>query len=691
MEFFKKLESSGIKLNKNQAEAISYMDGPLLVAAGPGSGKTSVITARTAYLIQHVALGSSIILVITFTRAAANEMKLRFSRFPGIKKEQFDKADFGTFHSTFYKIINTYYGRRLPVLETKKIFSIIKKILRSINEPYDDDTVLKAIEEISSARTMFRNVDDFKSQILPSSKFMYLYSCYENQKKAAKCIDFDDMMIMCKRILESEPAVLQMYRKKYKYFLIDEFQDTSRIQMDIVEMLCHPQDNICVVGDDDQSIYGFRGAIPNCMKEFENHFSQCRTVVLDTNYRSSSEIIEISSSVISNNTDRKEKNLKSFRGCGTKPVMLTPEDENEESSFIAKTILALQKKGYNCSDMAVLYRTNIQSRAIIDELIINKLPFTIKDNVNNFFSHWISTDLTCYLKLSSGINDLPSLIQIINRPVRYITKESISKASSYYCSGKFNILNSFKKSGLKDFQMQKISDLFKNLPKIKCMSPTHAVKFIRKTIGYDDYIRDYCSASEIDYSDMFDILDEYEMSATSFRTIEMFLSHINEVSSQIANCRNKTKFSDGITLSTIHGAKGLEFSCVFVCGSVEGILPHRKSLQTGQNIDEERRIFYVAITRAKDLLYILAPKRYHGKRCEESRFFREAQGKTSLDYTNAEAYKFSAGDLIYHNTFGTGKILKVNSTTFEVLFGGHKNNIKLDIKTCFEKKIIQKL
>lgn len=691
MEFFKRYERSGIKFNKNQAEAISYIDGPILVAAGPGSGKTSVITARTAYLIQHASLESSNILVITFTRAAANEMKLRFAKLPGVNREQLNKADFGTFHSTFYKIINTYYGRRLPVLETAKIFSIIKKILRSCNEPYDDDTIEKAIEEISSARTMYKNVDDFKSQIMTPSRFMYIYSSYEKQKKLTKCIDFDDMMIMCKKILESEPSVLQLYRKKYKYFLIDEFQDTNKMQMDIIEMLCHPLNNICVVGDDDQSIYGFRGAIPNCMKIFEKQYSPCKAVILDTNYRSGSEIIDLSSRVISNNSERKEKNLKSSRGCGSMPVLLTPADENDESSLIAKTILELQKKGYSFSDMAVLYRTNIQSRAIIDELIIKKIPFSIKDNVTNFFSHWISSDLTCYLKLSLDSSDFPSLIQIINRPVRYITKESISMAANNLCSGKMDILSSFKKSGLKDFQMQRLYELFKNLSSIKHMSPSAAVNFIRKSAGYDDYIRNYCSSSGIEYGEMFDILDEYEMSASSFNTITMFLNHINVVSSQIESCRNRKGINDGVTLSTIHGAKGLEFSCVFVCGVIEGLLPHKKSLQTGQDLDEERRIFYVAITRAKDMLYILAPKRYHGKRCEESRFFREAQGKSNSKCFNDAVQELKPGDLVYHSVFGTGKILKVNDTTFEVLFFNHKSNVNLDIRTCLEKKIIQKL
>lgn len=693
MDFFKRFEKEGIKFNKNQAEAISYINGPLLVAAGPGSGKTSVIAARCAYLLQLGAAKSSGILVITFTRAAANEMKLRFKRLPGIGSGQLARVDFGTFHSTFYKIINTYYGRRLPVLEGAKIFSIIKKILRSINEPDDDDTIEKAIEEISSARTMYRSVDDFKSSIMPHSKFMYLYSNYEKQKKALKCIDFDDMMILCKKILESDPSMLNLCRKKYTYFLVDEFQDTNKMQMDIIEMLCQPLNNICVVGDDDQSIYGFRGAIPSCMKDFEKHYSPCKSVVLDTNYRSGSEIIELSSRVISNNTDRKAKNLKSSRGKGSKPIMVTPPDENQEASFIVKNIIELQKKGYNFNDMAVLYRTNMQSRAIIDEMIINKIPFNIRDNVNNFFNHWISSDLTCYLKLSINNSDFPSLVQIINKPVRYITKDSIRTVSGNLLSGQLNILGAFQRSGLKNFQLEKLADLFKSLSDMKYMSPSAAVNFIRKSIGYDDYIRSYCTNSGIEYSDLFDVLDEYEMSTTSFSTIARFLSHIDEVSSKIADCRSKRGSADGVALSTIHGAKGLEFSCVFVSGVIEGLLPHKKSLQTGEGIEEERRIFYVAITRAKDMLYISAPKRYHGKHTNESRFFNEAREvkKTKAENMGTAPYKFSAGDLIHHSIFGTGKIIGINGPIIEAQFYGRKNIIKLDIETCCESRILQKL
>jgi DNA helicase II / ATP-dependent DNA helicase PcrA len=692
MDFFKKFEKNGINFSENQKAAITHVNGPLLVVSGPGSGKTSVITARTAFLVQQGKINPSNILVITFTRAAANEMKQRFKSLPGTTQDHIDKVEFGTFHSTFYKIINSYYGRQLPVLEQGKAYTIIKNILKSLCEPYDDEIVENTLNDISLSRTV-KHKCEFKSEHFKNSVFLSICSQYEKGKKDLKCIDFDDMLIMSCKILENDNNLLQGYRNRYKYFLIDEFQDTNEIQLDIIKLLSDPLNNLCVVGDDDQSIYGFRGSMPRCLIDFEENFKESKTVHLDINYRSTKEIIDISKKIISFNIDRKGKDLKPYRGSGRNPLFISPPNEEMEASFISDTVRELKIGGYSYKDFAVLYRVNIQSRPVIDELIKENIPFNVKDSINNFYNHWICRDLSAYLKLSIDMNDIASLVQIINKPVRYISKEWLEKVLIKFSHDKFDLNNIYKNTELKDFQQQKLNTLFDNLKTFRFMTPSSAVNFIRKLVSYDDYIRNYCMELNIEISDFYDILDEYEISSSQFNTIPEFLSHINEVSLKLKDCRNTGYFKkDGITLSTIHGAKGLEFPCVFIIGVVDGLLPHKKSTITGENIEEERRLFYVAATRSKDVLFISSPKRHHNKSTGDSRFIKELlENDAIIKNNNSEIHKFNTAEYISHKIFGTGKIININKNILEIQFNNRNGIKKLDINTCIQNKLIDKV
>lgn len=688
MNFFKKVKSAGYDFNDNQKKAITHTKGPLLVVAGPGSGKTSVITARTAHLVQEAGINPANILVITFTRAAANEMKTRYRDFPGSTPEHIKKIDFGTFHSTFYKIINNYYGRSIPVLEQSRAYNTIKDILRSMNEPSDEDVIQSLQNQISIFRTVTKDTKDFKPEHLTYARFKAVFDRYQEYKRLNKCIDFDDMMIICKKILDSNTSVLEGYQKKYKYILVDEFQDTNEIQLEIIKSLSKPDNNLCVVGDDDQSIYGFRGSMPDCLINFKNDFNPCETVILDTNYRSTSEIMDFSKLVISNNIKRMEKDLKSYRGKGDVPQEVYPPDENAEAIFIADSVEDLKKQGYSYKDFAVLYRVNIQSRHIIDELVKRNIPFNVKDSLNNFFDHWVCRDLTCYLKLSLNNTDTSGLLQIINRPVRYIDRASMDGAASALMSGKEDVIGTFEKTGLKEYQMQRIRELFNNLKSLKYMSSPSAVNFIRKVIGYDEYVRKYCMESNIQFDELNDILDEYEMSASGYNTIPHFLSHIHEVSIKLKDNKKITGYKrDSMTLTTVHSAKGLEFPCVFIVGASEGFFPHKKSTETGEDVEEERRIFYVAATRAKDKLFILSPKRHHGKVANISRFLIEARGDNEQDKVTGH---FNVNELVSHRIFGTGKVVKINRGIVEIKFINTALTKQLDLKTCIENKLIEK-
>lgn len=689
MDFFKRLEKCGLLFNEKQKEAIMHIDGPLLVAAGPGSGKTSVITARVAYLIQKAKVDPSSIMVITFTRAAANEMKVRFADFPGTSADHTKRVEFGTFHSIFYKIICTYYGRKLTVLDPLKTFNIIKNILKSIHEPYDDDVILNVLNEISIFRTVAERPENFTSQLFLRPRFSYIVDQYDKQKKLLKSIDFDDMMIMCAKILEHDENFLSNCRKKYRYFLVDEFQDTCKMQYELIRLLSHPQNNICVVGDDDQSIYGFRGAMHDCLIRFENHYTPCKSVILDINYRSTEEIVEISRKIINNNTLRKHKDLKSVKGHGEKVAIISPPDEDSEAAFIADSIENMHKDGTLYRNFSILYRTNTQSRPIVDELIRRDIPFNVRDGLINFYDHWICRDLTYYLRLVQNNNDRFSLLQIINRPARYIPRELINNAVQY-CDSNVSLFQHIQNSNvLKDFQLQKIRELERNLKSIKHQSPEAAVNSIRKTIGYDDYIKKHCMEYGISPGELFNILEEYEISASGFKSIHEFLYHINEVSQKLKRDDKVRSHADSVTLSTIHGAKGLEFPYVFVIGCIEGYMPHSKCLQTGENVEEERRLLYVAITRAKTNLIISSPLKHHGRAVEPSRFIDEINEVNNKQMSrNQNLIGFRIGEWVNHRIFGTGRIIKTDGKSIDIKFNSKTGIKTLDTKTCIDNKLI---
>jgi len=563
-------------------------------------------------------------------------------------------------------------------------------LLRYLNQPFEDEIVQCVQNEISLIRNQAVELQSLVPQYLSLSVFLEVYDKYSQYKKSSKCIDFDDMLIICKNILQSDDSTLDCFRKKYKYILIDEFQDINSIQLDIVKLLSCPSYNVFAVGDDDQSIYGFRGSTPEYIVNFKEHFQNSKTVILDTCYRSTSEIIEMSSNLIVNNTSRIQKILKPYRGSGISPEIVYPDNEEMEAKFIIKSITNLIKDGFCYKDFAVLYRTNMQSRAIVDELVRNDIPFNIKDGLNSFFDHWICRDITAYLKLSLDSNDFSSLMQIINRPSRYINRELLSNTFSYCAHGNMDVFSSILQSNsFNESQKQSVINLQQNINCIKQMSPGTAASFIRNTIGYDNYIRNYCFEANMEYEELFEILDEYTEAASNFRTIQEFIYHMQNISYVLKNNKcSSIKRNNSITLTTIHGAKGLEFPCVFIAGAVEGYLPHKKSLLTGESIEEERRLFYVAITRCKDRLFIIAPKKHHGKSVDISRFLLEAQNLHKNNGTIIPDKKLFIGKLVSHRIFGTGRVINSNNKLVEVQFNGQFGRRKLDLQTVIKNKIM---
>lgn len=686
MDFFRALQKKGLLFSEEQKKAICHVNGPLLVDAGPGSGKTFVIAARTAYLIKAAHIDPSNILVITFTRAAANEMRSRFTDMPGITAEHIKRTGFGTFHAVYYRMINSYYGRHLNVLDGSKSYAVIKSILRSMGKPSDDDFAGSSLNQVSLARASGEGFANFKPEHFSSAEFSELYRRYQCEKRRMKSIDFDDMIAICNRIIDTDEGALSLYRRKYRYFLIDEFQDASKAQFEIIKKLSFPDSNICVVGDDDQSIYGFRGASPGCMLEFENRYAGCTTVILDKNYRSTANIVEASDRVIAFNTCRKEKHLNSVREKGVKPFLITPGDEDDEAAFIADTIQAMVKEGASYSDFAVLYRVRVQSRPLIDELAGRNIPFNLREGMNNFYTHWICSDITCYLKLSVKAGDAKSLFRIVNRPNRHIDGSILNRALANIKAGNHDLLSSFADSAIRDYQLKSIRRLVGQLNAVKKMSPQQAVIFIREEIGYQGYVMEYCADSGIDFSELQFIFDGYQMSSSKFTSIDEFLCHVEDLSTKLKQGEDAERETDGVSLSTIHSAKGLEFKCVFAAGVAEGMLPHSKNAGDPKKIEEERRLFYVAVTRARDMLFVSAPKRMGYARVKRSRFFDEIGGAAATaDERGRAKHAFRIGELIYHKLFGTGRIADVGQGFADVRFNGESGIKRLDIEENKER------
>ena len=686
-------------LNKNQKKAVNHISGPCMVLAGPGSGKTRVITYRIINMIQNN-INPGSILAITFTKASANEMKeraLKLSSNYGI-----NKVTFGTFHSVFFRILRYFKKYNLDyILNEKDKKNIIKNILKTlkIENGEDEDTISGIINDISYLKNELMDVVDFNPNTLSNDEFRNVYKMYEEYKEQMNKIDFDDMLIHTYHLLNNNSNVLNTVRSRYKYILVDEFQDINKVQFEILKLMSSPNNNIFVVGDEDQSIYGFRGARPDFLLQFEEYFPNVVKIVLDINYRSTQSIISLANKLIRNNNNRYDKVIKSNREDANSDIRyIYPEDSEDEASQIGKDIAnKVNKFDLKYSDFAVIYRTNIQSRALIDVFMDMSIPFVVRDAIVTIYDHWVCQDILSYLKLSLDINLKNEWIRIINRPFRYIAKDSIKMASD-----ENNFLNTLKeKCDLHYKQLQTIEDLEMDLGYISGLSPKNAISYIRTSLEYDRYIVEYCSNRKLKANSLFEILNEVESAAIHFNTIKDYLEHIQKVKEEISY-NKKEVVKDGVVFTTMHSAKGLEFKNVYIIGTTEGTIPHEKSYDIEDEklkleaIEEERRLLYVGITRAMNNLHISIPKQKYSKNVFRSRFVDEIKGikKKKINIIESKGENtvdldLNTGDKIYHKKFEEGFILDKEDGKISVEF---KEGIKLlDYRTCLKNGIIRKV
>lgn len=617
-----------MKLNRGQDEAIKHGNGPCMVLAPPGSGKTLIVTERTRYLIEESGVRPDQILVITFTRYAAREMKERFERLTAGKNYP---VTFGTFHSIFYGILKCAYGIGANNLMSEKESSVLlQEVLDQTNiestpEVEDEEELVRELlREVGMVKNGLYHLKDFHSKYLTQDEFAEVFRSYEHQKKELKKFDFDDMLVQCYALFRKKPEILQGWQKRFQYILIDEFQDINRVQYEVIRMLAAPRYNLFVVGDDDQSIYGFRGAKPELMLYMKQEFPSLRTISLTVNYRSTEFITGAAARVILHNDTRFYKRVQSFRGRGQNVHVQEVLDEQEEAQYVTEEIQKKLDQGIKPGEIAVLFRAAVQARMISELLSEHRIPFEMRDYVTNFYRHFIVKDMMAYLQLAAGKRDRSLFLTICNRPLRYLARNSMENRQvnfedlrKFYCD--------------KDWMLDIIDQFDVDVRMMKNMAPYAAIQYIRKKIGYDDFLKEYAEKHQISWKQLMDVMAELEERSKNFKSYDEWEIHIakytQELEEQQAKARKiKGERENKVQLMTIHSAKGLEFEDVFVIHANEGEIPHQKA-EKKDEIEEERRLFYVALTRAKNNLCISYITQKNGNSIKPSRFVEELLGQ----------------------------------------------------------------
>lgn len=620
------------RLNDAQQQAVSHFEGPCLVLAGPGSGKTRVITERIRYLTQERKVNGNEILVITFTKVAAMEMRQRYIK---QNNNAGGGVRFGTFHAIFFMILKRecHYTADNIIRDSIKRM-VLRDLLRNteLDVPDENEFLNELESEISRIKGDGITLENYYSSLCSGEIFQELFSGYEEYLKKKNLIDFDDMLVKCYELLLENKEVLRIWQQQFSYILIDEFQDICRVQYDIIKLLAAPQNHIFVVGDDDQSIYGFRGARPEIMKQFLADYPKAKQYLLDTNYRSEAAIVEAAGYVIAENTNRFPKKIvagkqtEEMKSAETPVVIKEFETVPLQNEEIRKKILEKNQNGQPFHSMAVLFRTNTQARALSAKLMEFNIPFVMKETIPNLYEHWMVQDILTYMHIAAGKRDRNRVLRIINRPTRYVHRNAFTEA---YVD--WEDLKSFYEE--KDWMVDRIEQLQYDLRMLAKMKPYAAVNFIRHGIDYDSYIRDYAAQRGAKPDTLLELLDELQEEAKEHNSFEEWLhameqykEELKEQSEKRFALQNGQETEDAVMLLTFHGAKGLEYDTVFIPDANEGVTPHNKSVLAA-DMEEERRMFYVAMTRAKYQLFIYYTKERYHKDADVSRFVDEIRRK----------------------------------------------------------------
>lgn len=603
-----------MQFNNSQLKAVKHKTGPMLVIAGPGSGKTTVLTARIRNLIEEYSVNPANILVITFTKAAANEMKSRFNNMMG----RSTNVTFGTFHAVFFMILRAAYNYSVDSIIKEDVRqNIIKQAIeRSRLEPDDlSEMVSNITGEISRVKTETIDINAYYSASCPEEEFRDIYKYYVKTLKKMGLIDFDDMLLYCHELLTTRRDILAKWQQKYQYILIDEFQDINKIQYDIIKLLAKPQDNLFIVGDDDQSIYGFRGSKPEIMLNFDKDYPDTDKVILDTNYRSTGNIVSAAGKVIAHNKVRFAKNINTVNDPGDKVDIIEFNTQAEEYEKIIDNIRKESASGGNYSDNAVLFRTNSTAAGFVRKLVEYSVPFVTRDGVPNVFEHWIARDVITYMNIAMGSRKRSDFLQIINRPKRYIGRDYLADAEI-----SFDNLEKYYED--KNWMIERVDRLKYDILAMASMSPYAMINYLRKGVGYDGYLDEYAQSHNMQVRELYDVMDELMESARNFKTFNEWFAYIDEYGTKLRESYAAMDKQNAVILTTMHSSKGLEYPVVYIIDANEEITPHKKAVFVPE-IEEERRMFYVAMTRAKRRLNIYYARKRYNKEIEVSRFVKE--------------------------------------------------------------------
>lgn len=611
-----------MECNKEQKEAIMHRDGPAMVLAGPGAGKTYVITNRVKALIDEYGVKPEQILVVTFSKAAAVEMKERFEMMTGGRRLP---VRFGTFHSVFFQILRLAYHYEVKDIATPALkYRFLEETLNETGYEVDDKKeFLSDIEkEISRVKGEGIEIDCYFSSACSAEIFQKMYRGYQEKLQRHRCLDFDDMVVYTYQLLKEREDIRRRWQAQFRYLLIDEFQDINRLQYETVCMLAEPENNLFIVGDDDQSIYGFRGAKPGIMLSFPKRFPDTKQIVLGVNYRCSDEIMKAAERLIGKNNERYEKHIVANKGKEQPVHMKKCENLPDEAEKIVAQIQMYQKEGIAYQEMAVLFRTNMQMRLLAGKLMEHGVPFTMRENLPNLFDTWMAKDIMCYLQLALGNRSREKFLKIANRPVRYLSRTAFTESEV-----SFDKLRAYYAVKNQEWMEERIWNFEYDLKNLASLSPYAAIHFIRKGIGYDEFLKTYADERNVNADDWFDVLDEMQEMARDKKSIPEFLSFAENYGDTLEEIRQEQKKQQvkeepGVSLMTMHASKGLEFPVVFVPTLNEDIVPYRKAVQEG-NLEEERRMLYVAMTRAKTYLHLSFVKERFHKEAEPSPFLYE--------------------------------------------------------------------
>ena len=606
-----------MKRNPSQKRAIAHLSGPMMVLAGPGSGKTSVIVERTAYMTSEGKIPPSSVLVVTFSRAAAKEMKERFLTFTG---QQHTQVTFGTFHGVFYGILKHAYG-----LTAANILSEEEKsgILRELTLNYggelaeEGDFTEEIAKEISVVKGNRISLEHYYSSCCPDEVFRQIYQGYRKTCQEKRKLDFDDMLLYCYELFDKRKDILAAWQNKFQYILVDEFQDINQLQYDIVRMLAEPQNNLFIVGDDDQSIYHFRGARPEIMLNFTKDYPEAETVLLDVNYRCSSRILSSAMKVIGENKKRFQKKLSTPNETGNRISVREFQNPREEYLNVVSELRERMEKSEDLKDTAILLRTNQEAEGLVGALMERQVPFYMKEKLPNLFHHWICRNMLAYMRFAKGDTSRKNFLEIMNRPNRYIARDALPMTEI-----SFDVLRDFYKD--KDWMCDRITTMETHLKILKGLSPYAAINFIRKGMGYEEYLHEYAEYRKIKPEELSEILDRLTESTKGMDSLEEWEKYIEEYTHKLEEqAKKQEQEREGVLISTLHGVKGLEFDKVYILNVNEGSMPYKKAVLEPA-VEEERRLFYVGMTRARKILTLCYVRQQYEKKREPSRFLKEA-------------------------------------------------------------------